>query len=155
MPSWGTVTLVEAVWVLAFAAALGASVAAARVFLEVRGRPPVSGVPETAQGAIADYFVLLTRLLVVKSSAGLLLGLYAAFLPAAPAPPPAWLARAGNAPGAVLLSVLAGAVVWTALATWRVYRAIAAAVPEDLPENLVIVERRPGGRRNYDKEAPT
>lgn len=151
MPSWGTVTVVEAVWVLGFGCAAYWAWRAHAVFVAVRGGPPVPGVPKTAQRAIADFFVLLCRLLLVKAGAGLLLGLYAALLPAPPAPPPAWAASAGNAPGVVLLCVIAAAMVWTAFATFRVYRAIVSAVDtETLPDELAVVPRRKGGRRNYD-----
>lgn len=143
MPTWGSVSAVEAIWTLAFGAALCLSVGANRAFAAVGRLPPVPGVPATAQGAMADYFVLLTRLLIVNSSAGTLLGVYAALTPPPPAAPPAWLAAVGGFPGPALICVMAGAMIWTAYATWRVYRAISHAV--------AVVPRKTGGRRAYDR----
>lgn len=157
MPAWGTVTLVEALWVVGFGCAAYWAWRAHRAFAAVRGTAPVPGTPRTAQQAIAGYFVLLCRLLLVKAAAGLLLGVYAALLPAAPAPPPAWASSVGNAPGVVLLCVIAAAMVATAYATWRVYLVIVGAVdadalPDAVADDLALVPRVKGGRRGYDAD---
>lgn len=158
MPAWGTLTLLEAVWTLVFAAAAFWSAAAHGAFVAVRRLPPVPGIDERSQHTIADYFVLLARLLFAASVAGTVLGVYAAVLPAVGAqdPGPVWLRSAGGVLGPVLLCAMAGALVWAARATFKVYHAVDGAVAGvGLPDDLALVPRRPGGRRGYDVSGPT
>jgi hypothetical protein len=155
VPAWGTVTLLEAVMTIGFAAAAWWAWVAHGVFVAVRRLPPVPGIDERSQHAIADFFVLLARLLFAAAFAGTVLGVYAAVLPAAGAqdPGPTWLRAAGGVLGPALLCAMAGALVWAARALFTVYHAVDGAVAGvGLPDDLALVERRPDlGQRAYDK----